>query len=60
MRIHDYSNIINSSILLKENKIDLSLKENKIDLSLKEIKLLNNNYLDQFYDFINSSKSGRI
>jgi hypothetical protein len=51
MRIHDYSNIINSSILLKENKIDLALKE---------IKLLNNNYLDQFYDFINSSKSGRI
>ena len=51
IRIHDYSNIINSSVLLKENKIDLALKE---------IKLLNNNYLDQFYDFINSSKSGRI
>jgi len=35
MRIHDYSSIINSSILLKENKFDLASKE---------ITLLNNNW----------------
>jgi hypothetical protein len=51
MRIHDYSGIINSSILLKENKFDLASKE---------IKLLNNNYLDQFYEFLDSDKSGPI
>jgi hypothetical protein len=51
MRIHDYSSIVNSTILLKENKFDLASKE---------ITLLNDNYLDQFYDFMNSSKSGRI
>ena len=51
MRIHDYSGIVNSVILLKENKVDLALKE---------IKLLNNNYLDHFYEFINSDESGPI
>ena len=51
MRTHDYSSIINSNILLRENKFDLASKE---------ITLLNDNYLDQFYDFINFSKSGRI
>lgn len=50
-RIHDYSNIINSIILLKENKFDLATEN---------IKLLTNNYLHQFYDFLNSSKSGPI
>ncbi|MDD3646850.1 MAG: hypothetical protein PHH06_05610, partial [Candidatus Gracilibacteria bacterium] len=36
------------------------LKENKFDLASKEITLLNNNYLDQFYEFLDSSKSGPI
>jgi len=51
MRIHDYPSIINSALLLKENKFDLASKE---------ITLLNNNYLGEFYDFLDSSKSGPI
>jgi len=51
MRIHDYSGIINSKILLEENKFDLASKE---------ITLLNNNYLGEFYEFLDSSKSGPI
>lgn len=51
MRVRDYSSIINSVILLKENKFDLAAKE---------ITLTNNNYLDEFYDFLYSNKSGRI
>lgn len=50
-RSHDYSSIINSVILLNENKFDLASKE---------IKMLSDNYLYQFYDFIDSTKSGRI
>lgn len=50
-RVHDYSTLINSTILLKENKVDLASKE---------ITLLNNNYLSEFYDFLDLSKSGRI
>jgi hypothetical protein len=36
------------------------LKENRFDLATKEIKLTANNYLDEFYDFLDLSKSGPI
>ena len=51
MRVHDYSAIINSTILLKENKFDLASKE---------VKLLSDNYLHQFYEFLDPNKSSRI
>ncbi len=51
MRVHDYSHIINSSMLLKENKFDLAKDS---------FTLISNNYLDQFYDFLDSSESGPI
>ena len=51
IRIHDYFNIINSKILLEENKVDLASKE---------IRLLSNNYLGEFYEFLDPTKSGPI
>jgi len=42
------------------NYVKLWIMDIYFDLISKEIKLLNDNYLDQFYDFINFSKSGRI
>ena len=53
-RISDYSHILNSYMLLKENKFDLDKKS---------FKLIYNNYLDEFYNFINNTldyKSGLI
>ena len=50
-RIHDLPHITNTVILLKENKFDLASNE---------VKLLNNNYLEQFYEFLDSDKSGPI
>ena len=45
-RIADYSYVLNSYMLLKENKFDLA-KES--------FKLVSNNYLDEFYDFTNNT-----
>jgi len=45
-RISDYSHILNSYMLLKENKFDLDKKS---------FKLIYNNYLDEFYNFINNT-----
>ena len=42
VRVSDYSHIVNSKMLLKENKFDLA-KES--------FKLVSNNYLDEFYMF---------
>lgn len=45
-RTSDYSYVLNSYMLLKENKFDLA-KES--------FKLISNNYLDEFYDFTNNT-----
>jgi len=41
-RISDYLSVLNSYILLQENKFDLAKKS---------FTLISNNYLDEFYDF---------
>jgi len=50
-RIKDYSYIVEANILSKEEKIDFAKKS---------LKLISDNYLQEFYDFLNSKKSGRI
>ena len=45
-RTSDYSNILNSVMLLKEKKFDLAVKS---------YTLIFNNYLSQFYDFIDNT-----
>jgi len=45
-RTSDYSNLVNSIILLKENKFDLAVKSYTI---------ISNNYLSQFYEFIDNT-----
>ncbi len=51
----DYSSILNAYTLLLENKFDLAVNF---------IKLISDNYLEQFYEFLNpsfeSNKTGRI
>ena len=47
-RVSDYSNVLNSIMLLKENKFDLAVKSYKI---------ISNNYLVQFKEFISNSLS---
>ena len=49
--MHDYSSIINAVIFLKEKKFDFAYEN---------IKLLNDNYLQQFYEFLEDDKSGPI
>lgn len=53
MKIQDYSDVVISSILIKENKFVLVANS---------IKLIPDNYLyiDQFYEFLEFNKSGRI
>lgn len=55
VRINDYSSVLNAYTLLLENKFDLAVNFTK---------LISDNYLKQFYDFLDtksdSSKSSRI
>jgi hypothetical protein len=55
VRVQDYSSIINTKIMILENKFDLSVKN---------LKIISDNYLSQFYDFLSPNfdlaKSGRI
>lgn len=53
LRIHDYSHIVFSAILIKENKFDLVADS---------LKMLPDNYLylQEFYDFLHFPKTGRI
>ncbi len=55
VRIRDYSSILNAYTLLLENKFDLAVNF---------IKLISDNYLEQFYEFLSpsfeSNKTGRI
>ena len=50
-RIKDYNNILQASIMIKENKFDLAINFTK---------LISDNYLQEFYDFLDPTKSGRI
>ena len=50
-RIKDYTNILQASIMIKENKFDLAINFTK---------LISDNYLQEFYDFLDPNKSGRI
>ena len=50
-RIDDYSSIINASIMIRENKIDFAVNFTK---------MISDNYLQEFYDFLDSTKIGRI
>jgi hypothetical protein len=36
------------------------MRENKFDLSINFVKLISDNYLQEFYDFLDSTKNGRI
>ena len=45
-RTADYSHILNSYMLLKENKFDLAKKS---------FKLIFNNYLNEFYNFYSNT-----
>jgi hypothetical protein len=36
------------------------MKENKFDLAINFTKLISDNYLQEFYDFLDSTKSSRI
>jgi len=50
-RIQDYTNILQANIMIKEEKFDFAINS---------IKLISDNYLQEFYDFLDSNKSGRI
>ena len=53
-RTADYSNVLNSYMLLKENKFDLAKKS---------FKIVSDNYLDEFYNFCSNvldCKSGLV
>ena len=51
IRIHDYSSILNASIMMREDKFDFAANS---------IKLVSDNYLFQFYEFLDPTSSGRI
>lgn len=55
VRIQDYSNIVNAKMMILENKFDFAVNS---------IRLISDNYLSQFYEFLNPdfqfNKSGRI
>ncbi|MBC8300684.1 MAG: hypothetical protein H8E55_33585 [Pelagibacterales bacterium] len=50
IRKQDFACVVNSVI---------GLNENNFDLAIKSVKMINNNYLSQFYDFVDDS-TGQI
>ena len=50
-RISDYSHIVNTCMLLRENKIDLAKKS---------FTLISHNYLEEFYQFLENEPTGLI
>jgi len=50
-RVYDYTSILNASIMIRENKFDIAINFTK---------LISDNYLKEFYEFLDSTKSGRI
>jgi hypothetical protein len=48
--------MINTSIL----NASIMIKENKFDIAINFVKLISDNYLQEFYDFLDSTKSGQI
>ena len=50
-RTHDYASVLNASIMMRENKFDLAAAS---------VRLISDNYLREFYDFLDPMVSGRI
>lgn len=50
-RTHDYASILNASIMMREDTFDFAANS---------IKLISDNYLREFYDFLDPTVSGRI
>jgi len=50
-RIHDYSSILNASIMIREDSFDFAADS---------VRLISDNYLREFYDFLDPTISGRI
>jgi len=51
MRSSDYASVLNASIMMRENKFDFAADS---------IRLISDNYLREFYDFLDPTISGRI